>query len=344
MSAIRATINDVAARAGVSHQTVSRVMNEHPNVAPGTREKVLRVMRELDYQPNRAARTLSSQRSATIGVVSFGLSFYGPAQMLANVEQAARARGYSIAFASAPELNEREIERAIEELRKHFVDGILLIVPMQGLDLGRVREFCRGVPFALIDTPAASAAPGASIDQLEGGRLGADHLLSLGHRRVACISGPHRWHDARLRAEGWQATLTEAGLTPIAAMEGDWTPASGFALTQELLASRVPFTGLLVGNDQMALGALWALHERGVSVPDQVSVVGFDDIPESRFFHPPLTTVRQDFAALGVESLTALLEIIESPAADSRAPRVLKPQLIVRASTATPPGTDRPGR
>ena len=338
MSATRATITDVASRAGVSHQTVSRVMNDHPNVAPGTREKVLRVIRELDYQPNRAARSLSSQRSATIGVVSFGLSFYGPAQMLANVEQAARARGYSIAFTNASELSEHEIERAIDELRKHFVDGILLIVPIQGLDIHRVRDFCRGVPFALIDTPDVSAAPGASIDQFEGGRLGAEHLLELGHRRIAWISGPRRWHDARLRVEGWQATLGEAGVAPVAAMEGDWSPASGFALTQELLAGRVSFTGLLVGNDQMALGALWALHERGVSVPGQVSVVGFDDIPESRFFHPPLTTVRQDFAALGVESLTALLEVIEtSKSADIRPPRVLKPQLIIRASTAPIP-------
>ncbi|SMB78903.1 LacI family DNA-binding transcriptional regulator [Deinococcus hopiensis] len=332
----RVTIHDVARHAGVSHQTVSRVMNEHPSVAATTRQKVLDAIQALRYQPNLAARSLVTQRSGTLGVVGFGLTYYGPAQMIVNIEQAARGRGYGVALASIPELSETEIERAVLELRRQNVDGILLITPLRGADAERIRSLCGSVPFVLVDTTESSGVPGVTIDQKAGACLAAQHLVSLGHQRVALLSGPSRWHDARLRLEGWREALSEAGLTPAAVLEGDWSAGSGFGLTQELLAARTPFTGLLVGNDQMALGALWALHERGVAVPDDVSIVGFDDIPESRFFHPPLSTVRQDFAALGSLSLAALLEAIESPTS-SRPAHVLTPELLVRASTAAPP-------
>lgn len=335
----RVTIHDVARHAGVSHQTVSRVMNEHPSVAATTRQKVLDAIQTLRYQPNLAARSLVTQRSGTLGVVGFGLTYYGPAQMIVNIEQAARARGYGVALASLPELSENEIERSLLELRRQNVDGILLIAPLRGADTGRIRHLCGDVPFVLVDADDASSepggVPGATIDQKAGACLAAQHLISLGHERIAMLSGPQRWHDGRLRLEGWREALTEAGISPAAVLEGDWSAASGFGLTQELLAGRTPFTGLLVGNDQMALGALWALHERGVAVPDDVSIVGFDDIPESRFFHPPLTTVRQDFAALGALSLAALLGALE-PGASSRSAHVLKPELLLRASTAAP--------
>ncbi|UBV45086.1 substrate-binding domain-containing protein (plasmid) [Deinococcus taeanensis] len=331
----RVTIHDVARHAGVSHQTVSRVMNEHPSVAPSTRQKVQQAIHTLHYQPNLAARTLVTQRTSTLGIVGFGLLYYGPAQMMLNIEQAARNRGYSVTLASIPELREAEIERALLDLRRQNVDGIIMITPLKGVDTDRIRAVCGAIPFVLVDAPDAGSLSGATIDQKAGGHLAAQHLIALGHERIALLCGPQRWHDARLRLDGWTEALNEAGLRPVTVLEGDWTAASGFGLTQELLAARTSFTGLLVGNDQMALGALWALHERGVSVPRDVSIVGFDDIPESRFFHPPLTTVRQDFATLGALSLATLLEAIESPDTTPQ-PHVLKPEILIRASTTTP--------
>jgi LacI family transcriptional regulator len=343
LSSKAATINDVARGAGVSYQTVSRVINNHPSVRDTTRLRVQRVMSELNYLPNRAAQNLASQRTRTLGLVSFGITFYGPAQMLANIERSARARGYGLAFSSIPELSETELERALLELRRQSVDGLLIIASLRGASAERISTLCAGVPFVLVDTPGISGIPAATIDQYAGGVLAAHHLIALGHTRIALLQGPARWNDARLRSEGWRKALAEAGLSPVATPEGDWSPASGFALTQELLAGRVGFTGLLVANDQMALGALWALHERGIRVPEEVSVVGFDDIPESRFFHPPLTTVRQDFAALGVASLDALLEVLEPTPNSITQAHVLTPELIVRTSTAGPSGAVRVG-
>lgn len=334
----RVTIHDVARHAGVSHQTVSRVMNEHPSVAPVTRQKVLEAIETLKYRPNQAARSLVTQRSGTLGIVSFGLTYYGPAQMVVNIERAARLRGYGVALTSLPELSEGEIERGLLELRKQNVDGFLLIAPLRGVNAERIRSLCGHTPFVLLDAAETGGTPGVTIDQMAGGRMAAQHLLDLGHERIALLSGPQRWHDARLRLEGWRSALMEADRSPASVLEGDWSAASGFGLTQELLAGRTPFTALVTGNDQMALGALWALHERGVSVPGDISVVGFDDIPESRFFHPPLTTVRQDFAALGALSLAALLEAIESPQDQVPPTRVLLPELVVRASSAPPGG------
>ncbi|GGL08365.1 transcriptional regulator [Deinococcus radiotolerans] len=294
---------------------------------------MLEAIQVLRYHPNLAARSLVTQRSGTLGIVGHGLPHYGPAQMMVNIEQAARSRGYSVTLASIPELREVEIERAIMELRRQNVDGMILITNLLGVDITRIQRLCGTVPFVLVDLPDSGTAAGATIDQEAGARLAAEHLIALGHERIALLLGPQRWHDARLRLDGWHSALKRANLSPVATLEGDWSAASGFGLTQELLAGRVPFTALLVSNDQMALGALWALHERGISVPDDVSIVGFDDIPESRFFHPPLTTVRQDFAALGALSLAALVKAIEEPDVPAT-PAVIQPELIVRASSA----------
>ena len=329
----RSSIHDVAARANVSHQTVSRVLNHHVSVSAKTKAAVLEAMALLDYQPNRAAQSLSSQRAKTLGVVGYGTSYYGPAQMLAQIEQASRARGYAVVFIGIPELNEQEIQRALLELRGHFIGGILLIAPLQGVNTTQLQTWCAGVPVLLIDTETTDTTiSSVTIDQRLGAQLAAKHLIDLGHQKIAFITGPQRWNDAQLRLEGWQLALDQAGLQPLSVQQGDWSPASGFALTQELLASRLPMTALLIANDSMALGALWALHERGIAVPHDISVIGFDDIPESRFFHPPLTTVQQDFKALGLASLETLLDTIESR--HPRTSRVIVPQLITRASTA----------
>lgn len=231
VSGSRVTIHDVARHAGVSHQTVSRVINEHLSVAPSTRQKVLEAIETLKYQPNQAARSLVTQRSGTLGIVSFGLTYYGPAQMVVNIERAARLRGYGVALTSIPELSEGEIERGLLELRKQSVDGFLLVAPLRGVNTERIRSLCGHTPFVLLDAAETGGTPGVTIDQMSGGRLAAQHLLDLGHEHIALLSGPQRWHDARLRLEGWRAALTHAGYTPVSVLEGDWTAASGFGLT-----------------------------------------------------------------------------------------------------------------
>ena len=331
----QATLVDVAARAGVSYQTVSRVINDHPNVAASTRARILRAIEELHYLPNVAARNLVTRRSQTVGIVSYGTAYFGPGQMVTHIEASFRERGYGLTLATLAELTLDGLHAAIHELRGRAVDGIVMITPMVGIDPQAVRTACRNVPFVMIDIALGASSPSVVIDQRLGGMLATRHLLELGHRRIAELRGPHDWTGAVLRHEGILSVLHDAGLEPVATEEGDWTAASGYAATARLLDRGRPFTALVAANDQMALGAMRALRERGIEVPDDVSVVGFDDLPESAFFEPPLTTVHQDFVSLGRAAAACLVEMIagvRSPAEQ----RVLEPDLRVRASTCPP--------
>lgn len=329
-----ATINDVARKAGVSYQTVSRVINNHPSVKETTRKRVTEAIRILKYQPSSVARSLVMQRSNLIGVVSFGTLHFGPSQMLSNIEQAARARGYHLSITSITALTKDELESATDTLRRQRVEGILIIAPLLGAETDFLKELTSVIPMVLIDADHAAGLPLSSIDQLAGGRLGARHLLELGHRRIAFICGPQSWNDARLRQQGWQEVLAQARLRPVACTYGDWSAKSGYKAAQTLL-SKKPFSGVLVANDQMALGALRAFREAGLRVPEDVSVVGFDNIPESEYFDPPLTTILQDFPSLGQTSLNQLLSLIETPG-KAPATQVIPPKLVIRASTGKP--------
>ena len=334
-NAKQATLVDVAARAGVSYQTVSRVINDHPNVAPSTRARILQAIEELRYLPNVAARILVTRRSKTVGIVSYGTAYFGPGQMVAHIEASFRERGYGLTLATLAELTLDALDAAVHELRGRAVDGIVMITPIVGIDPRAVRAACGSVPYVMIDIALGASSPSVVIDQRLGGVLAARHLLDLGHRRIAELRGPHDWTGAVLRHEGLVASLREAGLAPVAAEEGDWTSASGHAATLRLIDRGPPFTALVAANDQMALGAMRALRERGLEVPRDVSVVGFDDLPESAFFEPPLTTIHQDFASLGRAAAECLGEVIDgrpSPAEQ----RVLEPRLVVRASTRAP--------
>jgi DNA-binding LacI/PurR family transcriptional regulator len=327
------TLEDVARCADVSYQTVSRVINQHPSVADGTRARVLGAIAKLGYQPNRAARSLVTRRSNNIGIVSFGSRYYGPTQMLVHIEAASRARGFGLTFTSVDGHTSPEMGRAIGDLTGQNLDGIVVIAPIAEVDPAEIVQLCGETPFMMIDVVASPGVHSVAVDQVHGARLATQHLVGLGHRRICEISGPLRWHDARLRHETWLTTLRASGITPGPSVESDWTAAGGYAATQRLLGSGVAFTALFGGNDQMALGAIRALRDAGLRVPEDVSVVGFDDVPEAAFFDPPLTTVHQDFVALGQEAVDGLTKLIQSPTAVAQQ-RVLYPTFVVRASTA----------
>jgi DNA-binding LacI/PurR family transcriptional regulator len=328
-----AVMNDVAQLAGVSYQTVSRVLNDSPNVRDETRERVLAAIRQLDYRPNSMARALVTGRSNTLGVVTFDTTLYGPATTLHGIEQAAHDAGFAVIISSLRSLNRRTVLAAIQRLRDQGVDGVAVIAPVQaGVDALR---HVMG-DFAVVAVAAAPGAsiPVASVDQAAGAAAATRHLLELGHRTVWHFAGPADWKEADERIEGWRSAL-QAARAPIPELvRGDWTARSGYELGQGLLEME-GVTAVLVANDQMALGLLRRLHEAGLVVPRDLSVVGFDDIPEAAYFTPPLTTVRQDFSELGRRCLRLLLARIEG---ESLPPRgLVAPELVVRGSTGPRP-------
>jgi DNA-binding LacI/PurR family transcriptional regulator len=326
-------LEDVAEVAGVSHQTVSRVINSHPNVSKATREKVEAAISQLGYRRNTAARSLVTRRSQTIGVLASELSQYGPANTLLGVEQAARNAGYFVSIAALREVGGEAISAAVSHFLDQAVDGIAVLVPHTGT-LQALAGLDIPVPVVAVGSPGSSSISGAMVDQRAGARLAVEHLIAQGHRRIGHVAGPPDWIDGAERAEGWREALAAAGLPDDLFMEGDWSAGSGYAVGRRLATERTA-TALFVGNDQMALGLLRAFAEAGVRVPDDVSVVGFDDQPESGYFSPPLTTVRQDFEELGRRCMDTMLKEIEAGAPVSST--VVAPGLVARASTA-PPG------
>ena len=328
------TIHDVAKLSGVSYQTVSRVINNHVSVAAQTRERVLQAIAELKYRPSILAKSLVTNRSQLIGMVAYGTEQYGPSQVVQNVERSARAHGYEVILATLSEFKELEILMVTARLRQFGVDGLVLLTPYDAHDI--VKRLGNTLPFIMIDATADVDGTTVSIDQVEGGIMATEHLISLGHRSILHVSGPALWSDAELRYQGYLAALKRQGLTPLPRYEGDWSPGSGYILVQQACAAGLTFTAVLAGNDQMALGALKALKEAGLRVPEQVSVVGFDDTPETAYYDPPLTTVVQDFGLLGRKSLEELLRLIEEPQERFRH-FVFQPQLTVRGTSGPAP-------
>jgi DNA-binding LacI/PurR family transcriptional regulator len=333
---------DVARLAGVSHQTVSRVVNGQPNVRGATRERVQAAMQHLGYRPNPAARALVTGRSRALGVICFDTTLYGPAAALLGLEQAARDAGYSVNIVSVKTLDRRWVEDAIERLRAQMVAGIIVISPQAFLD-DAFSALPAEIPTVAIWGPLNSSVPVIAIGEAEGAALATRHLLELGHRTVWHVAGPAGRIGAEERIRGWRSALRDAGIEPPRPLLGDWSARSGY-VAGRLLARRRSATAVFVGNDQMALGVLRALHEAGRVVPDEVSVVGFDDIPEAAYFIPPLTTIRQDFTVLGRRSVSLVLGRIAG-AGDAVAERLTLPTaLVVRGSTARPAARTRAPR
>lgn len=319
------SIRDVARAAGVSYQTVSRVLNDSERLRPETRERVLAVIAELGYRPNEAARALVTRRSRTIGVVSTPTTHYGPVTSVHAIEVAAREAGYGIRIAHVAA--DGAIPAVVDELAGHGVEALVVVAPLVGV-LDAVRAAAPSVPLVTLD---ADGGGSLTVDQAAGTRLAMQHLLGLGHRDIVHVAGPDDWHDARDRAAGYARELERAGLAPRPPLAGDWTPASGHRAGIELLRDE-SVTAVFAANDQMALGVLHAARERGVAVPGRVSVVGFDDVPEAAFFAPPLTTVRQDFAELGRRAVATLVAALGG--ADAPVATTVTPELVVRGSTA----------
>ncbi len=327
-------MTDVARLAGVSHQTVSRVLNGHPNVSPRTRAGVLAAIRELDYRPNAAARTLVTGRTNVLGVISFDTTLYGPASMLYGIERAAHP-AYSVSIASLAAFDRRSVPEAIELFLGQAVEGIIVIAP-QTFAVAALTGLAADIPLVAVGCGTRAPLPSVAIDNRAGAARATRYLLDLGHETVHHAGGPDSWLDAQERVEGWRETLRAAGAREPDLIRGDWSARSGYEIGHRL-AAMPEVTAVLCANDPMALGLLRAFAERDRKVPDDVSVVGFDDIPEAAFFLPPLTTVHQDFGELGRRALHLLMDRIAGERGlDPAAPIV--PDLVVRASAA-PRGT-----
>ena len=324
-----ANIFDVARLAGVSHQTVSRVVNNLPNVRPATRQRVEDAIKQLRYRPSTAARSLVTRRSRTIGLITTGNPDYGPSSTLLGFNEAARQARYLVSISSMLETDAASMRQAVELLLSQNVEAIVLIAAHRGA-LEAIQGIDLGVPLVAVESSGRVGFHSVSIDQFRGAHTATRHLIELGHRSILHIAGPADSMDATERVRGWRSALSENGLVALEPLIGDWSPASGFHLGQQL-ATADNFTAIFAANDQMALGAIHALANAGVRVPYDVSIIGFDDIPEAEHFSPPLTTIRQDFAELGRTVMSTLLELIlDGSLEEAKHP---EPTLIVREST-----------
>ncbi|UWX97103.1 LacI family DNA-binding transcriptional regulator [Arthrobacter zhaoxinii] len=324
-------IRDVAAAAGVSHQTVSRVINGHANLRETTRQRVLDAMEELQFRPNRAARALVTKESRIIGALVASGAEYGPTATLQAVQTAANAAGYVVDPAHIDKADHRSIEAALDRLMSHAVEGLVLLAP-QSRTLEVIEKLSIRIPFVTVHS-LHSEDHRMSVDQLAGARLATRHLLELGHRRVVHVPGPEEWVETEARRQGYLEEMAEWGLEPAIVPAGEWTADSGYRVGLELRQER-RFSAVVCGNDHIALGLVHAYADVGLRVPEDLSVVGFDDVPEAAHFLPPLTTIRQDFPELGRRCVAVLLAELrgEAPVAMGD----VAPRLIQRASAVAP--------
>ncbi|MCM2416812.1 LacI family DNA-binding transcriptional regulator [Streptomyces sp. RKAG293] len=326
-------MTDVARVAGVSAQTVSRVLRGHPNVREETRAKVTAAVEQLGYRKNHAARILSSGRSRTIGVVTLQTPFYSRMTVLLGIERAAQEHGYAVATATTASLDSSAIEDALERLADQGVDGVILAVPLMHVSR-QIERLTSAVPTITIDGSRTPSTEIVAVDQISTGHLATQYLLGLGHETVWHVAGLSQWLDASSRAQGWQAALEAAGRVVPPKLHGDWSPVSGYR--NGLILGRIPeVTAVFVASDEMAFGVIRALGDLGRRVPEDISVVGVDDIALAAYSFPPLTTVAQPFARMGELAVSHLMRHIDDPVAGSEPERV-EPTLVVRASTGPP--------
>jgi DNA-binding LacI/PurR family transcriptional regulator len=321
---------DVAEKSGVSHQTVSRVLNNHKNVSEKTRTKVLKAMEDLGYRPNLMARALVTGKTATIGVLSHDTTLFGPASTLHAVQSAAREKGYKTTIFSLKGEDRDSIIAGIRELMSDAVDGIVIIAP-QIQSTKEVSDVIGNFPAVLVESESSASLPSVNVDQLYGAYEITKHLISLGHKSIAHITGPKDWYETEQRLKGFQKAMIENKLEKNNLWEGDWSASSGYEAAVQIIKKK-KISAIFAGNDAMALGALKAISQLGFNVPGDISLVGFDDLPESRFLTPSLTTARQDFHEVGEQALAVLLGLINRK--KSRMNVAIKPEILIRDSTA----------
>jgi DNA-binding LacI/PurR family transcriptional regulator len=327
----RPSIADVAGFAGVSHQTVSRVLNKHPSVSDLTRARVQAAIDQLGYRPNTAARALASGRSKTLGVIALDTSLYGPVSTLLALYEAAERHGYFVSVVAVRSIDRQSVRQALSRLTSLAVEGLAVIAPF-GSAPGALSDGPAGMPVVVVEGDPGADVSVVTVDQVAGARLATEHLLAAGHTTVFHVAGPDEWLEARGRVSGWRQALVGAGAQPTPPLSGDWTAKSGYEAGLVLAQVR-DATAIFVANDQMALGLLRAMHERGRRVPDDVAVVGFDDIPEAGYFIPPLTTVRQDFQQVGAAAVNILVDQVQGRG-PGRQHVVIPPVLVTRESSA----------
>jgi LacI family transcriptional regulator len=337
----RVTIKDVARAAGVSAQTVSRVINDRPDVAEDTRQRVKLIIDELSYKPSALARSLIQQRSFTLGVVTAGLKYIGPSRTLNGITQRAEELGYSLMLKELPSFTAVEYQSLIHSLLSRHVDGIIWATSEVGDNQSWVDEGLQEIPVptVFLTTQARPDMFSVSYDNYHGGWNATQHLVDQGYRNIGHISGPLDWWEARQRKMGWEDVLKDANLSvqPCQCSEGNWSPASGEQAFRQLVDAYPDMDAVFVGNDQMALGVLQRAARIGKRIPQDLGVVGFDGIPETRYYLPPLSTVFQDQNRLGFTAVEKIVEIIEQIRGEGGAvgPEaiILQPELIIRDSS-----------
>jgi len=333
---LRVSMADVAARAGVSAQTVSRVANGTGTVVDATRERVLEAMTELGYRPNSAARALKLGTFRTLGVLTQTMSSIGDVRTIEAIARSAAERGYATTLIPVQATDLSDVDRVFSRLQELTVDALILNLEAPQL-LHAAGLLPPGVPAVYMDPDAPGASVVVDTDQRAGARLATQHLLDLGHETVHHLAGPEGSRPAERRVDGWRSVLAEAGRDIPEVVRGDWSVASGYE-RGSALAARDDVTAVFCANDQMALGVYRALAEAGRSVPADVSVVGFDDNDDAMAYAPPLTSVHQDFSDVGRRCVSAALALIRGAEVDALS--VMLPELVVRESTASPRGAD----
>lgn len=339
-----ATIYDVANKAGVSRQTVSRVLNNRQDVSPETRLRIQNIIEELGYRPNAIAQSLGRQKSNVLGVVTAGLKYIGPSRTLSGITSKAEELGNGLLIKELASFNSNNVKPLLHWFQSHQVDGIIWAAPEIENNRDWVDKFLQeiNIPIIFMTMEKNNSVSIVTIDSFNGAKTATEHLISLGIKKIGHVSGPLDWWEARQRKLGWEAALTDANIEFSSQMwvEGNWSSKSGKSAFFELIEKFPEMEGIFISNDQMALGAMIAAMEKGIKIPKDLAVIGFDGIAESEFFCPALSTMYQDQDKLGCIAVEELVREIENKSSVNEvfAPRYIeiKPELIIRRSSEMP--------
>jgi LacI family transcriptional regulator len=335
------TLKDVAKLAGVSTKTVSRVVNNQGEITTETRERVQAAIEQLGYRPNVLARSLIHQRTNTLGVVAWGIDYFGPSRTVVGIEQQAHQLGYSLFLNLVDQPDNGDRVKVLDTLITYRVDGILWAVP----EVGNNRAWLDSIhfdqlpPIVFLSMEPRPGLAIVAVDNFSGAKQATQHLIAQGRKKIGIITGPLTWWEARERLAGWKAAMDEADLdaSPSQVVEGEWTAAAGELGLNTLIHQVSDIDAVFASNDQIALGALGTAHRLGWRIPQDLAIVGFDNIPESACFWPPLTTVYQQLIDVGRIAVKTLHKMIEAnrqvKALDEAAVTLVVPELIVRASS-----------